>query len=300
MLSMFFLHILYGTTFTISKILVQYSSPIFIIGIRMVLAGLLLIGIAHFIGKVKIRYDRKTVSYLAQAAVFGIFIPYILRYWSLQYLPVTKTALIYNLGPFVTCIIAYFVFNETLTKKKALGLMLGFSSIIPLFITQTPQEATVEAIGRISWPELAMLCSVTCFSYGWIVVKKLLQHQPISSFALNGRTMLMGGILALGTSLIAEPNHTIAHPWEFASWLALIILITNVICFYLYSKLLTRHSATLLSLGSLLTPVSASITSALYLKEKISADFYISGFLIMTGFFIFYSDELLKQYRHKA
>ncbi len=67
---------------------------------------------------------------------------------------------------------------------------------------------------------------------------------------------------------------------------------TNVICFYLYSYLLKKYSATLISLGGLLAPLSAGFTSWLLLGEKITVDSLVSAILIVIGFLIFYLDEI--------
>jgi len=293
MLPILLLHALYGATFTISKILVQYANPIFVIGTRMTIAGVLLLTLAKIFYTKKLICDRKTLFFLTQISIFGIYFPYVLRYCSLKYLTVTKVALMYNLTPFISYFFSYLFFSEKVTLKKMFGIIIGCASVIPLLIAKAPaDEEAVKAFGFLSWPELMMLGSLTSFCYGWIVMKKLLSHQNAPTFAINGRTMLFAGILSLVTSFAIEPSHTIAQPLTFFSWLALIILCTNVICFHYYAVLLKKYSATLLSLGGLVAPVSACITSWLYFGEKISWDFFASGLLVGLGFFIFYQEEL--------
>lgn len=288
------LHILYGCTFTISKILVKYANPIFVIGIRMIIAGALLSAVSLiFLRKKTLHLDRLSILYLLQIAVFGIYFPYVLRYWALKFLPVTKTALMYNLSPFAAFFFSYLFFRERATLKKWLGLIIGFAGILPILMgKQTATETALHSFGFFSWPELAMLASVSCFSYGWVVTKKLVLHNNISPPQINGINMLIGGVLALFTSFALEPSQHIQHPNQFFMWLALIILITNLICFNLYAALLRTYSATLLSLGGLLAPVSAAITSWLYFGEKLTWEAYLSGGCVIIGFIVFYSEEL--------
>ncbi|KKQ48834.1 MAG: hypothetical protein US69_C0013G0011 [candidate division TM6 bacterium GW2011_GWF2_38_10] len=298
MIQILLLHLVYGATFTISKILLQYSQPIFVIGLRMCLAGVLLTAIASLLKKNNVTYDKYTIFCLLQIAVFSIFLPYSLRYWSLKYLSVAKTAFIYNLSPFISCGFAYLFLKERVTFKKMVGMMIGFVSIIPMLITADPTESSKFLWMGVSVAEITMLISVTSFCYGWIVMKKLQTHQPLFPFALNGRVMFFGGLLSLGSACVAGEACTIASPSIFFSWLFLIILMTNVFCFTLYARLLRVYSATLISLGSLIAPLSASITGWLYFGEALSMNMVYAAGLIIIGFLVFYYDEMVMAKSH--
>lgn len=284
------MQLLYGCTFTISKILISFAPPMFVIGIRMTIAGGLLTILAYFFNKYRDRFDRRSWGYLAQVSFFGICLPYLLRYWSLQFLPVIKTAIIYNMAPFGTFIFSYFLLKERSSIRKWLGLSIGFAAILPVLIAG--RDLGAHAIGFLSWPEIAMLCAVMSFSYGWIVMKKLVLHSKASPFAINGISMFFGGICALLVSGAFEVNQTISSPSHFFMWLALIILITNVICYNMYAYLLTHYSATLLSLAGLMAPVSAAITSWYWFGEKLTQDTVLSAILVLIGFGVFYYEEL--------
>jgi drug/metabolite transporter (DMT)-like permease len=126
-------------------------------------------------------------------------------------------------------------------------------------------------------------------------MKKLQTHQTIFPFALNGRVMFVGGLLSLISSCASGEACTISSPQIFFSWLLLIILMTNVFCFTLYAYLLRTYSATLISLGSLVAPVSAAITGWLYFGETITTNMFAAAGLIITGFIVFYYDEIMKK-----
>lgn len=262
----------------------------FVIGIRMVLAGGLLTLIALTVNKYRHRFDFLSWLYLAQISLFGICLPYILRYWALQFLPVAKTAVIYNTAPFGTFIFSYLLLGERSSYRKWLGLLVGFAAILPVLIAG--KDMGSRAIGFLSWPEIAMLTAVLSFSYSWVIMKKLITRSQASPFSINGISMFFGGLGALTFSSIFEHNVTIALPSKFFMWLALIILITNVICYNLYAYLLNRYSATLLSLAGLVAPFSAALSSWYMLGEKLSSDVIISAIFVFTGFGIFYYEEL--------
>ena len=284
------MQLLYGCTFTISKILISFASPMYVIGIRMTLAGGVLSALALIFTKNRHRFDRLSKWHLAQVSFFGICLPYLLRYWSLQYLPVIKTAIIYNTAPFASFIFSYFLLKERSSWRKWLGLGIGFVAILPVLMAG--RDLGKHAISFLSWPEIAMIVAVFSFSYSWVVMKKLVMRTQASPFIINGIVMFFGGLLALLASFTLETNHVIRQPKEFMLWLVLIMLITNVICYNLYTYLLNKHSATLLSLAGLAAPVSAAITSWFYFGEKLTWDTAASGILVLVAFCVFYYEEL--------
>lgn len=284
------MQLLYGCTFTISKILISFASPMYVIGIRMTLAGGALSTLALIFTKNRPRFDRLSQWHLAQVSFFGICLPYLLRYWSLQYLPVIKTAIIYNMAPFASFIFSYFLLKERSSWRKWLGLGIGFFAILPVLMAG--RDLGKHAISFLSWPEIAMIVAVFSFSYGWVVMKKLVLRTQASPFVINGIVMFFAGLLALLASFTFETNHVIRQPKEFMLWLLLIILITNMICYNLYTYLLKKHSVTLLSLAGLVSPISAAITSWFYLGEKLTWDTAASGALVLVAFCVFYYEEL--------
>jgi drug/metabolite transporter (DMT)-like permease len=296
MLLIMLLHSLYGCTFTISKILVCLANPIFVIGIRMLIAGILLFTYTIIFKNKKNLFstiDKKTLLYLIQIAVIGTFFPYVLRYWATQFLPVTKTALLYSFSPLFSFFFSYFFLSEKATIRKWLGLIIGFCGIFPLLIAKSiPTEQATDPIGFFSFPELAMIIAVICYCYGWAIMKKLILHNTLSPTQINGFNMFIAGILALITTLFIEPNQHIQLSIQFIFWLTLIIIITNIIYCRLYIKLLKKHSVTLLSLAGLISPISAAITSWIYFGEKITWDSFATGIFVLIGFGIFYSEEL--------
>lgn len=287
--SMLLLQSLYGFTFTISKILVGYASPLFIIGIRMPIAGILLLSYYKFFKKGSFNFLQHHGFNIIIISIFNIFIPYVLRYWAMQYIPSIKAALLFNLAPFFSYGIASCLGHEKITFKKAAGLLIGFSGFLPVLISHTSAEKDI--IGFLSMPELAMITAVCSATFSWILIKQLLIKESISTVGLNGSLMLIGGFLSLIASFFVEQAWTINQSLHFFAWLGLIIFITNIIYYNWYTKLLKKYSATLMMLATLIAPFFAGISSAFLLHEEIQASSLISGIIIFIGFYIFYKQE---------
>ena len=96
----------------------------------------------------------------------------------------------------------------------------------------------------MSWPELAVFAAVAAHCYGMIVSQKLVRDENRSAALTNGVRMFGGGVLALITSYMVERGATVTNIESFMGWLALLILISNIICHNFYLRLLKRYTVT--------------------------------------------------------
>ncbi|MBT3455449.1 DMT family transporter [bacterium] len=285
-----------GCSITICKIILQYASPLFSLGIRMTIAGLLLLGFHRFILKKKISVPKKAIYLLVQSTLCNIFIPYALRFWAIQYVTATKTSFFYNLGPISTYTIAWMMGMEKGSWTKILGLSIGFLSIIPLVVTSSASEKALGSFLCFSLPEIALLTSIVAFSYSWVLIQNIVRTYDISPFLLNGIHTFFSGILALVFSFALHTDTTISHPWEFAGWTAIIIFITNIICYNLYAIFLKKFSSTLLTFISLTMPFFASFSAWLYFGEKLSWNNIFSFAIVIAGLTIFHNEKKIRLY----
>lgn len=284
------LQALYGTTLTASKILVSFAAPVLIIAIRMITSGSLLLTYQALNKHKILKIERHLWTAILQFALFNIYLPYVLRYWSLQYLNVSKTALFFYLTPLVSYILSCLIGIQASCKRRWLGIIISFIGLLPTLLTHSASENIGGSLGFISLPELAMLAAITAQSYSWIIMQKIAKSNT-NTTTINGLSMLIGGILALITSLILNNNFTINHPWEFISWLAFVIIVTNFIFYNAQAKLLKYFSATIIALTGLCAPLVATLTSAIILQEPIAWQFWFSSITLGLGVYIFYKTE---------
>ena len=284
------LQAIYGTTLTASKILVSFAAPILIIGIRMTTAGSLLLAYQAITEHKILKLNKTLWPYVLQFAFFNIYLPYILRYWSLQYLNVSKTALFFNLTPLVSYAISCCMGIQKQCHRKWIGIAISFVGFLPTILDHPATEAYVGSFGFLSLPELAMFIAIVSQSYSWIVMQKMAKMHA-NTTTVNGVSMLLGGVLALLTSFLFKNDFTIAHPWEFLGWLSFVIIVTNFIFYNAQASLLKHFSATIIALTGLCAPLVATLTSALILSEPITWQFIFSSIMLALGVYIFYQTE---------
>jgi len=285
------LYALFASSFSMGKILLKYTNPIFLVGIRMFIGGLILLAYQYISPRQSFYLKKKHIWLFVQIILFGVYFNYILRFWALNSLTSSKTCFIYNLAPFMSAIYSYYFFKEKITKGKLAGLIIGFFGMIPILLTSSSAEQSIGEFSFISLPELAVIVSVALHAYSWVVMRKLIRDKNYSPTLVNGFTMTAGGILALITSFAQGKFFPVTETGPFFSWLAAVIIISNIICFNLYGSLLKRYSATFLSFAGFLAPLFAALYGWGLLGEKITWHFYASSVLVFVGLYLFYKEE---------
>ncbi len=299
MLLIILLYALFASSFSIGKILLGYTQPIFLAGSRMLVGGALLLGYQYFYAHKHFRFQKKDSWYYIQLTLFGIYITYILRFWALRDLSSVKTSFLYNLAPFFSALYSYFFFSEKMTTKQWVGLGIGFIGTIPILLTTSPIEKFIGELYFLSWQEIAVLVSVATHSYSWIIMRKLIRDKSYSPMMVNGISMFAGGLLAIITSFFVEGFFPVTNVVPFASWLMLVVVISNIICYNFYGYLLRTYTVTFLSFAGFLGPMFAALYGWFFLHEIVTWHFYISTVIVLIGLFMFYQDELhtIKQQR---
>jgi drug/metabolite transporter (DMT)-like permease len=299
MLYVLLLYALFASVFTIAKTGLAYTSPLFLVSTRMLLAGIILLGYQFFIKKQTLSIGRKAWWRLLLLAFFNIYLTNIFEFWGLRYLTTSKTCFIYSLSPFLSALFSYFLFSEKLTNKKWMGLLVGLLGFMPILLSQTSSEEQTGHLFFFSWAELAVMMAAICSVYGWIVLKQLVNEHQLSPLMANGVSMLVGGILALGHSFATEewnPFPVTNYP-VFLECTLLLILISNLICYNLYGTLLKRYSATFMSFAGFTTPLFTALFGWLILGEIVTWPFYISFAIVLLGLLLFDQEELKQSYQ---
>lgn len=295
-----FMYALWSSIFSLGKMTLHSSPPLFLTGFRMTFAGIIILFYLFFANRSSFKLTGRQYLSLFLLAVFSIYLTNILELWGLQYLSAAKTCFIYSLSPFFAVFFSYLHFKEKMNSHKWIGLSIGFVGFIPVLLRQTDAEDLLNAFSFISWPALAIMGAAFCSVYGWVLFRLIVKDNDISPIMVNGVTMLIGGIIALFHSFFIEawnpfPVST-ANLIPFLKNTLIIIFISNLICYNLYGLMLKRFTATFLSFFGLLSPVFASFSSWLLLNESLSLSIFLSSGIVSIGLWLIYQAELKQGY----
>lgn len=293
---------LFASTWTIGKIALKYLNPIFFVGFRMIIAGIILLAWLYFFKRNKFFVKKEHMFLFLQIIIFHAYIAYVFEFWALKYLSSFKTAFFYNLSPFIAALFGYLFLSEKMNIKKWIGMLIGFSGVMWVLISeQTPQEATKNAFLFLSWPEILLITAVCSAVYGWVVFKKLGQA-GYSSLMINGIGMFIAGVLSIITSFFLEGSCfcnsqnffdvPIIEIFAAFGYTLLSIIIVNIFAYNLYGNLLKKYSVTFLSFAGTITPFFTAALGYVFLGEIPSLIVFLASILVVIGLYIFYMQEL--------
>lgn len=294
MLLIILLHALWAASVTTSKMMLDFTNPIFLTAIRMSIAGALLLYYQYFHAHEPFVVKKKDMFLFFQVAFFGIFLSYNLRHWALDEVSAAKTMFLYNAAPFMSSLYSYFIFKEKMSKMKWLGLFIGCIGIIPILLTTSAKEASLGEFFYISWAEIAILASAASHSYSWIVVRRLVRDKNYSPMMVNGICMFSGGLMAFATAGVFEGFRFVIHAniWYFIALLSFVVLVSNIVCHNLYGYLLRQYTATFLSFTGFMGPLIAAVYGWILFGNPITWHYYVSSVVMFVGLYLFYKDEL--------
>lgn len=284
---------LFASIFSLQKLSLKYSYPFFLIGFRMAGAGLMLLIFDFFknFSFTKIRFQH--FKFFLYLSVFNIYFNSIFEIWGLNNMSSAKACMIYSLSPFITAIIAFLILKEILTKKKILGMFIGFLGLVPMIFFKTYEEYNVGIFFVFSFSEIALILSVFFSVLGWVFLKKIVNLGYSFVFA-NGFSMFVGGVVILIHSFlfgeIWNPVPVLNFKYFFIYTL-ITCIISNIICYNLFGYLLKYFSTTFMTFSGLVTPFFASFFGWLFLNEIITWHFFLSISLFSFGLVIFYREE---------
>lgn len=292
------LYSLFASVFIFQKTALLYTQPMFLVGSRMFVAGILLLGYQYIIKGERMRLQAKHIIRLLSLAFFNIYLTNILEVWGLRYLTSAKTCFLYSLSPYLAALLSYILFKERLSNKKWLGLIIGFIGFLPILISHTNEEEVFGSFFIFSWPELAVMGAAFCSVYGWILLGQLVKENNFTPMLANGFSMLIGGAMALANSYWLEDWNPlpITSYGPFLECAVCLLLISNLIAYNFYGYLLKRFTATFLSFAGFITPLLTALFGWYFLNETISWPFYLSAGIVFTGLIIFYQEELKSGY----
>lgn len=293
MWQIFLMYALFGSIFSVGKIGINAAQPYFLTGMRMFLAGGLMLGYLYWRSPKNLTIDKSDWLLLFLVAFFNVFITNAFEFWGLQYMSAGKTCLIYSLSPFAAALIAYFFGTEKMTGKKWLGLGVGMLSFCPLMLAPWLMGDTANMHSMELWAEGALTISAITAVIGWTFVRKLTIEKSRPHALVNGVSFLLAGGMCLLTSFAVEEWDPIpVSSWSnFLPSLLYIVIIHNLICYSIYAASLQYFSVTFLAFAGLSNPLFAAGFGWLFLGEEITLAFWLALMGIFLGLYLFHKEE---------
>lgn len=294
MILVLLLYAILASTFTIGKMLLSFVPPLFLIGLRMVFSGTILLAGYYLFAKNKVKIDRKDWLMLVVISFIHILIPYASEFIAMQSIAPSCAALMFNLSPFFSALFSYLYFSEKMNATKWLGAFISFSGLIYFM---KPTSLCFGDVFNLNFSYLLLLIGVATSSLAWVMIRQFVKNKDYSIVLINGFAMLLGGVESFAVSYLYGEvvNFPWQNMWTFVGLFLVIFMCANI--FYnFYGFLLKKYSATFLSFMGIATPLITAFFDWLFLGMSIHLNFFITLILIGTGVYIFYKEELRQGY----
>jgi O-acetylserine/cysteine efflux transporter len=188
--------------------------------------------------------------------------------------PAGEASIVVQLQVPIAALISAYVFKERLTAKVCLGIIIAMVGVI--ITIGVPDRLAIR-------PIIYLMVASFFWAAGNIYAKKLGDMNPL---ILNGTMALFAMPQLLVLSLIFEP-HAALSLWQanLNDYVALfyMAIISNIVCYSIWFKMLQRHPVNKVMPFGLLVPIVAVIAADIITGEKITLHVLIGCSLCVSG-----------------
>jgi drug/metabolite transporter (DMT)-like permease len=273
---------IWGSTWLAIKIGLEFLPPFLFAGIRFATATVCLLILTRML-HAHIPRDRSSWMVMLFLGIFQIGLPYGLVFWAEQYVSSGLAAVLFATMPFFVVIFAHILVEEKLTRLKALGVIASFAGLTLIFWKDlaVPQgwTANVPLYGS-----LAVVGSAVSGALANVVGKQHADEiDPASNVLIQA---LIGSIVLTSLGVFTERN--IALNFTLTSVLAILYLgvVGSALAFVGMYWLLTKTTATNVSLITFITPILALVLGWLVLQEVPGPSVGLGAMLVLGGVYL--------------
>ncbi len=284
-LAFFAIYVIWGSTYLLNKIAVGQISPLFLAGIRFVVAGILVGVISKFMGLKLTISKRQLLNCTIAGFLFlvygnGVFV------WALKYVDSGFAALISSTQPLFVLILMRLIDRKEMKRKSLIGIGLG---IIGMYLLVSQQEIVSHEQNIIG---IFMIIScVLCWSYASILVSKI--DLPSSFFLSTGYQMLIAGILLVLFSIVFGEAWIPPQDWRLDVLLSMIglVIFGGIVAFTAFNYLLLKVSPEKVATSAYVNPIVALFLGWLVLNEELSLQSIVAASILLTGVYFITSKK---------
>ncbi len=292
---------LWGTAMVAMKGVIPHTTPLFMAGVRLFPAGLLILAIAWLLGRPQPR------GWLAWGwiVLFGLVDGTLFQGFLAEGLMRTGAGLgsvMIDSQPLAVALMARFLFGERVGLWGWLGLAFGVVGIsllgLPAGVIQAALHGGISpAIGADLLQELfrngqwLMLLAALSMAVGTVMMRYVSRHaDPV---AATGWHMVLGGIPLFALSAFTEVNQWQNLGWS--DWLAMSYstIFGSAIAYGLFFYFAATGNLTSLSSLTFLTPVFALLFGNLFLSEVLTPIQWLGVGLTLVSIYLINQREQL-------
>ncbi|RSK28107.1 DMT family transporter [Bacillus sp. HMF5848] len=271
---------IWGLNVVAIKLLVSYFPASLMQGMRVLLAGVVVI-LLLYVNKQLKKVSKKNIMAMFIAGIFGVFAHHLFLALGLTTSTAANGGLILGLVPLSTAVLAVIFLKERLTVAKVIGITLA---LIGIYIMQG------RSLAGITLGDIYLFAAVLAQAISFILIKKMTDR--VDSRQMTGMMLVSGSVLLLTVSpfLDNQPSFKIIEVPLFV-WFVFVLsaVLATSMGHMLYNYAIHRLGAAETSIFNNLTPLFALVGASVLLQETIHTEqivgfiFIVSGVMLGTG-----------------
>ena len=251
---------LWASAFVPGRVLSTSAPPLWVLAIRFTAAGLLLFAGSLAAGLALPKRPR-TWLWLSLLGLCGNAGYLGFTYLAMRHLSSGMGAILVSTNPLILALAAPRLLGEPLTRRKLLGMALGFGGVV---ITMAARAGLQTARPQ---DVLLAMSGVTLLAASTVVYKRL-PDKP-HPLMVNAVQLAAAGLFMLPAALLLHGPPQVVFSRSVVLGLAWVVLVMSIGASLLWFWLLTHGDASRVSAWYFLTPVFGLLTGALLLGEKL-------------------------------
>ena len=271
------IYVIWGSTYLFNKIAVTELSPFFLVSIRFLTAGFLILIIAKVLKKSLVISKKQLLNTLISGFLFlvygnGVFV------WALKYVDSGFASLLASTQPLFVLLLLRLIDQKQMQKKSIIGVLLGVFGMY-LLVSQSEIAVSKESLLGI----FMMFTCVLSWSYGSVFVSKA--DLPKNFFVSTGYQMITAGIMLVIASLGFDEEWLAPTSWSFKVQGSMLFLITfgSILAFTSFNYLLKSVSPEKVSTSAYVNPIIAMFLGWYFLNEEFTTQSIVASLVLLTG-----------------
>ncbi|WP_225413856.1 DMT family transporter [Stigmatella hybrida] len=268
--------LLWGSTWAVVKAGLDDLPPLRFAGIRMLVAGLILLPFARAQG---MKLGRRTTGHIMGLGCLQLSIPFALLFVGQQWVPTSWASLLFSTFPVWLLLVGRVLMpDQPLTAPKLFAAGLGVVGVVALQYSQLGQME----VSHLVWLGGGLILVSTGFmAVANVLVKRHMAHVP--PLVLVFIQTLSSAVPLLGASFLLEGGQT--ANWTPRAVMAVLYLALGgtVMTYGCYYWLLQRVSLAAVGVMSLLDTLVAVALGVVMLHEPLTPSLILGGTLILSS-----------------
>jgi drug/metabolite transporter (DMT)-like permease len=265
--------LIWSSGFVVAKYAFEFSDVLFFLGVRLLIAGCLLLLITVALGQsLRLTRSQILISLALGLTLQGLYLGGV---WEAiaNGSPAGIASVVTSTQPILVSVLAFIILKERLLRNQIIGLVLGFAGVVLVL------SPALSANGEMTVIALALLIlGLSGSTSATLIQKKFGDSLPLLAgttyqFLFAGVILTLISVLSGRTNLQWNLQSTLAMAWA--------VIVTSIIAVVALLWMLQRGSAAKVSSLLYLVPPAASVQAWALFGEKLNAQSIIG--IVMTA-----------------